>query len=95
METKSEYLVKMFVYNVDKFKEIHTNTPYFTTHLTKQIANMIVKNAISMVINIGGKMPILAVINLKKSDEPSKIEDISVKLKLNVPYCSSYFLLFI
>ena len=40
-------------------------------------------------------MPILAVINLKKSDEPSKIEDISVKLKLNVPYCSSYFLLFI
>ena len=53
LETKSEYLVKMFVYNVHKFKEIHTNTPYFTTHLTKQIANMIVKNAISMVINIG------------------------------------------
>ena len=85
METKSEYLVKMFVYNVHKFKKVHTNTPYFTTHLTKQIVNMIVKNAISMVINIGGKMPILAVINLKKSDEPSKIEDISVKLKLNEP----------
>lgn len=95
LETKSEYLVKMFVYNMHKFKKVHTNTPYFTTHLTIQIANMIVKNAISMVINIGGKMPILAVINLKKSDEPSKIEDISVKLKLNVPYCSSYFLLFI
>ena len=89
METKSEYLVKMFVYNVHKFKEIHTNTPYFTTHLTKQIANMIVKNAISMVINIGGKMPILAVINLKKSDVLSNIDDMSERSKLNEPNFSS------
>ena len=49
-------------------------TPYFKTHLTTHIANMIKKNEIRIVKNVVGKIPILAVKNLKKSDEPSKTD---------------------
>mgnify|MGYP007026102205 CR=1 FL=1 len=47
------------------------------------------KNAISTVIKIDGIRPILAVINLKKSDVLSNIDDMSERSKLNEPNFSS------